>query len=224
MNKRLLQTLLLLWLIVCLFLVVIQVQNETNNKATIKVDKDENDYSYDNDKLQNNFSNIVIENSAKEINNVMLELKNTSDKEEWFKRYKEIIEKNYLILDPPESIYDYFSDEELELLFRVVQAEIGDEYSFEQKANVASVIFNRVEHEKFPNSLFEVLSEDQFCTIRNSSYLKVNVSETTILACEYAYMIEDNTYGSLFFDSNGALNYEYVTNDGAHNFYKFMED
>lgn len=105
-----------------------------------------------------------------------------------------------------------------------VQAEIGDEYSFEQKCNVASVIFNRLEHEKFENELLEILTEDQFETIRNGRYKKVAISEDTILAVEYVFQIEDTTNGCLFFDSNNALKYEFVFNDMAHNFYKLREE
>lgn len=127
-------------------------------------------------------------------------------------------------MNQPETIYDYFSEEELELLFRVVQAEIGDEYSFEQKCNVASVIFNRLEHDRFPDTLLKILIPSQFSTISNGSYKNVNISENTILACEYAFMIEDTADGCLFFDSNNALNYQFVFNDGAHNFYRYKEN
>ena len=139
---------------------------------------------------------------------------------DWFIAYKNIIEKYSYIIDPPETIYDYFTDGELYLLFHVVQAEVGDEYSFEQKVNVANVIFNRFDHERFPDTLSEILVFDQFQPIADGKYKKVEVSEDTILACEYAFMFPDTTGGSLFFDSNSTLKYEFVMNDGAHNFYK----
>ena len=90
--------------------------------------------------------------------------------------------------------------------------------------NVASVIFNRLDHEKFPNSLIEILAADQFETISNGRYLKVDITEETILACEYAFEIQDTTDGCLFFDSNNTLNYKYVFFDGAHNFYTLNEE
>ena len=105
-----------------------------------------------------------------------------------------------------------------------MQAEIGDEYLFEPKVNVASVIFNRLDHKKFPNTLSKILTPDQFSTISNGSYKEVEVSEDTILACEYAFQIEDTTNGCLFFDSNNALNYQFVFHDNAHNFYKYKGD
>lgn len=168
--------------------------------------------------------NFEIDEAIENMNHEMMEIESIEDKKEWFIAYKNIIDKYLDILDPPETIYDYFSEEELDLLFRVVQAEVGDEYSFEQKCNVASVIFNRLEHEKFENELLEILTEDQFETIRNGRYKNVTVSEDTILACEYAFQIEDTTNGCLFFDSNNTLKYEFVFNDMAHNFYKLRKD
>lgn len=167
--------------------------------------------------------NFEIDNTIEEMNYKMAEIESISDKKEWFISYKDIIDEYSYIINQPETIYDNFSEEELDLLFRVVQAEIGDEYSFEQKCNVASVIFNRLGHERFPDALLDILTPDQFSTISSGSYEKVEVSDVTILACEYAFQFEDTTGGCLFFDSNGALKYEYVYNDGAHNFYKLKE-
>lgn len=164
----------------------------------------------------------IYEIASKEYNQKMIEHEEGSyqDLETWFKEYRQITNKYSWIIDVPETLYDYFSEEELDRMFRVVQAEIGDEYSFEQKCNVASVILNRIEHEKFKDDMFSVLSKDQFATISNGRYKRVEVSETTRLACEYAFEISDTTDGCLFFDSNGMLNYQFVFNDGAHNFYK----
>lgn len=141
------------------------------------------------------------------------------DKKTWFLEYKDFIEEYKNLLEPTETIYDYFTQDELNLLFCVVQAEIGDEYSFEQKVNVASVIFNRLNHNRFPDTLGEILVEDQFSTISNGRYRNVEVTDNTILACEYAFSIGDTTEGCLFFDSNNALKYKFSFNDGAHNFY-----
>ncbi len=168
--------------------------------------------------------NFEIDNAIEEMNYEMTEIETITDKKEWFIAYKNIIDEYSYILDPPETIYDYFTEDELDLLFHVVQAEIGDEYSFEQKCNVASVIFNRLEHERFPNTLSEILVYDQFSPIADGRYKKVEVSENTILACEYTFMIEDTTNGCLFFDSNNTLNYQLVFNDSAHNFYKYREE
>lgn len=201
------------------------VSNEINDmfdyysEATIVKREDENLCESNNvneyEIIDNEVNLAIIEMDKK-----MMEIDSITETKEWFIAYKTIIEEYSYILDPPESIYDYFTDEELDMLFSVVQAEIGDEYSFEQKCNVASVILNRINHYKFSDEMFEILTSDQFETINNGRYTRVNVSEDTILACEYVFMFGDTTNGALFFDSNNALKYEYIFNDGAHNFYK----
>lgn len=168
--------------------------------------------------------NFEIDNAIEEMNYEMTEIETITDKKEWFIAYKSIIEEYSYIIDPPETIYDYFTEEELDLLFRVVQAEVGDEYSFESKVNVANVIFNRFYHERFPDTLSDILVRDQFSPIADGRYKEVEVTEDTILACEYAFMLEDTTDGCLFFDSNNTLSYQFVFNDGAHNFYKYREE
>lgn len=140
-------------------------------------------------------------------------------KEEWFKEYKILMEEYSYIISKPQTIYDKFTQSELDLLFRVVQAEIGSEYSFEQKCNVVSVIYNRLSSELFGNRINDILVGHQFSTISNGAIYRVAVDEKTILACEYVCLFGDTTNGALFFDSNGALNYRFIFNDGAHNFY-----
>lgn len=168
--------------------------------------------------------NFEIDAAIEEMNQKMTEIESIEDKKEWFIAYKSIIEEYSYIIDSPETIYDCFTDEELDLLFHVVQAEIGDEYLFEQKVNVASVIFNRLDHERFPDTLSEILVYNQFSPISDGRYKDIEVSKDTILACEYAFSVEDTTGGCLFFDSNNTLNYKFVFNDSAHNFYKYRED
>ena len=230
MKKRIISILLLSFMMVSLVAPVAPIHGASNNSKTefITVQKESmeernviiyEDLQSEEYEIKNDFD-IAVE----EMNQQMSEIELIQDKKEWFIAYKSIIDEYSYILDPPETIYDYFTNEELVLLVRVVKAEIGDEYSFEQKCNVASVIFNRLEHEDFKNELLEILTEDQFETIRNGRYKKVTISEDTILAVEYAFQIEDTTNGSLFFDSNNTLKYEFVFNDMAHNFYKLREE
>lgn len=147
-----------------------------------------------------------------------------SDNKEYFIAYKEIVDKYSYIIDPPETIYDCFTEDELNMFFRVVQAEIGDEYSFDQKCNVASVILNRIDHYKFSDKMFEILTPDQFETINNKRYKNVKISEDAVLACEYVFVFGDTTNGALFFDSNNTLKYNFLFNDGTHNFYGLIEE
>lgn len=120
---------------------------------------------------------------------------------------------------PQRSIYTDFTSWELDLLFRVVQAEIGDEWTMQNKMNVASVIFNRVESPLFLPTLIENLNGQEFSSISDGRYMQVEVSSITIAACEQAYL--NRTNDCLFFDSNGAHHekYVFIFHDGAHNFY-----
>lgn len=186
-------------------------------KVTIQETVSENDVLNSQEiKDMNNEINLAIE----EANQKISKLSTIDDKMEWFISYKNVLNEYAYILDPPENIYDYFTSEELDMLFCVVQAETGDECSFEQKANVASIIFNRINHKSFENEMFAVLTKDQFQPVNDGRYKEVEVSEVTILACEYSFMFGDTTNGCLFFDSNKRLKYEFVYSDGAHNFYK----
>lgn len=149
-------------------------------------------------------------------------IESIENEKEWLITYKEIIEKYSNVLDPPETIYDYFPDKELELLFRVTEAE-ATEGGFLEKANVASVIFNRIEHEEFGNTLSDVLTEDQFSTISDGRYLTVEITEDAVLACEYAFMIQDTTNGALFFEKGTDVHSSYAdytfTDNIGHRFY-----
>lgn len=169
--------------------------------------------------------------AAKEAQQKIKDLDDIEDKKEWFITYKKIVEEYDDVLDFPESIYDCLSEDELDMFFRVVQAEIGDEYEFEHKCNVASVILNRLESDEFPNDMFEVLCRKQFQSISNGDYKKVDVSNNTILACEYAFMIEDTTDGALYYLNKRwstkknikwfENNLKYLFTDGSgHSFYK----
>lgn len=219
MNKKIL--LILLLFLTVLFSVLFLTKNENNKEFKIEKIEVIDEYIVGTQPVRKTKEIYSKYDTALDsMNNEMRKI-DSLNRKEWLIAYKDIVSKYSYIIDPPETIYDYFTDEELVLLFHVVQAEVGDEYSFEQKVNVANVIFNRLRHEKFPDSLIELLEAEQFQPIADGRYKTVEVSENTILACEYAFMFPDTTNGSLFFDSNNTLKYEFVMNDGAHNFYKY---
>lgn len=173
----------------------------------------------------NNLVYNPIKDSIKDMQKEMQQIEHIKDKKEWFIEYKKIISKYSNTIDPPETIYDYYTIDELNFIFRVVQAEIGDEYSFIEKCNVASVIFNRIENKEFGNNVNEILTSNQFSTIKTKKYLNVEISEDTILACEYVFMIEDTTDGCVYFESgNNKTHADYAeevfTDDAGHTFYK----
>lgn len=150
-----------------------------------------------------------------------------SDKMTWFIQYKDIQNRYAQWIDPDETIYDCFSQEELDFLFRIVEAEVTGVGKFQAKCNVASVIFNRLKSDKFANDIRSILSSPhQFSTYSNGRYNHMEVSDETRLACEYAFQIEDATNGALYFDStNGNSwadgNRTFVLRDNVgHSFYK----
>lgn len=150
-----------------------------------------------------------------------------SDIYNWYGEYKEINDKYSNWVEKDIDIYDVFDEDELYLLFRIVETEVRDDEHFESKVNVANVIFNRLEHNSFPNTLTKVLTQNnQFSGYKSGIYKKVSVSDMTILACEYAYIFGDTTNGALYFDSTkgkswAAKNREYMfTDEVGHNFYK----
>lgn len=117
------------------------------------------------------------------------------DKKEWFLAYKEFIEK-YPEYDRPQSLYEKYTDEEIYAMQRVIETEVYG-CDFDAKANVASVILNRIEgNNNFSNDPIVVCtSPGQFV------YSRKQISEDTKLALEYAEEIEDTTNGALYFNS-----------------------
>lgn len=149
------------------------------------------------------------------------------DTMEWFKKYKEIQNEYSEWIDIDETIYDYFDEFELDLLFRIVETEVRGENNFDEKVNVANVIFNRIKHEDFPTNLIDILTEyPQFSSYTSGAYKNVEITETTILACEYAFQFQDTTNGALWFDSTRGnswadRNREYIFTDSVgHSFYR----
>lgn len=141
--------------------------------------------------------------------------------EEWYMQYSSLNTQ----LNITNKLHNDFSEEELSLLYKIVEAEVTGKDKFESKANVASTIFNRLDSELFSDNLQEILtSPTQFSSYWDGRYSQVEVLEETIQACEYAY--EFRTTDALFFDScNGtswaASSREYLfTDEVNHNFYK----
>lgn len=138
--------------------------------------------------------------------------------EETYIEYKEFM--NSLNTDDlPETIYDYYTDKEIEMMLQCIETETYDQ-DFISKVNVANVILNRITNEKFAEEPIEVItSPNQF------TYHRTEISESTKNALEYAFLFEDTTQGALYFHSNektetfnGAT---YIfSDDASHHYYK----
>ena len=106
----------------------------------------------------------------------------------------EVIEKEFC--------YD-ISEEDYEVLLRIVEAEAGGE-DIEGKMLVAGGVMNRVASEDFPDTVKEVVfqrSENsvQFSPAYSGRYYTVEVSEETIEAVNRVLEGEDISCGALYF-------------------------
>lgn len=110
---------------------------------------------------------------------------------------------DYSILPAPEVIE--LSDEDYEVLLRIVEAEAGGEDT-EGKMLVACVVLNRVADERFPDTVKDVVFQRengtaQFSPAYSGRYYRVVVSEDTIEAVDRVLAGEDISEGALFFAS-----------------------
>lgn len=99
-----------------------------------------------------------------------------------------------------------------ETLLKIVEAEAGTEDE-EGKLLVANVVLNRVNSEKFPDTVTEVVYQKsggrcQFSPVSNGSINRIKVSEETIAAVERALEGEDISRGALYFAARRAADPE----------------
>ncbi|MCH5269771.1 MAG: cell wall hydrolase [Lachnospiraceae bacterium] len=109
----------------------------------------------------------------------------------------------YILLEQPEKIT--LSEEDYEVLLRIVEAEAGGE-DIEGRMLVANVVLNRVADERFPDTVKEVVFQRehgvaQFSPAYSGRYDRVVVSEDTIEAVDRVLAGEDISEGALFFAS-----------------------
>ena len=161
-----------------------------------------------------------------EYNNKLRNLHNCN-RMSWYIGYKRLHKEYEKYLKKRKNIYDDFDEDQLWFLFAIVEAEVSGKQHFSAKANVASVIFNRIKDDEFPNDIYGVLtSPGQFTSYSNGAYLENVITETTKLACEYAYEFGDTTYGAIYFDSKMENSWAYgiqeliMIDEVGHSFYR----
>lgn len=125
-------------------------------------------------------------------------------------------------------------EEDLEVLLRIVEAEAGGEDE-DGKLLVANVVLNRVDDEKFPETVREVVFQrengvSQFSPVSNGSYYQVQISEETVNAVERALLGEDISEGALYFAARQYADSEkmkwfdnnltFLFEHGGHEFFK----
>ena len=99
-----------------------------------------------------------------------------------------------------------------EHLLRIVEAEAGGEDK-KGKMLVANVIINRVEDSRFPDTVSQVIfqQEDgvaQFSPIADGRFYQVKVTPETVEAVNSVLMGEDNSGGALYFAARESANPE----------------
>ena len=108
---------------------------------------------------------------------------------------------------------------EFEALCKIVEAEAGGE-DMKGKILVANVVMNRVSNPRYPNTVTEVVFQSgQFTPVRNGSYVRANVSPSTLEAVTRALSGEDYSQGALYFNSAGTINRTMIFQHGGHRFY-----
>lgn len=95
------------------------------------------------------------------------------------------------------------SEADYEALLKIVQAEAGNQDET-GKMLVAGVVLNRVKDDNFPDTVTEVVMQQengiyQFSPVANGSYYRVKVSSETVEAVERVLEGEDITEGALYF-------------------------
>lgn len=116
-----------------------------------------------------------------------------------------IVEYGTLAFDSP---VFYLSADEYEVLCRIVQAEAGCE-DVKGRILVANVVLNRVQDERFPDTVREVVFQysgntAQFSPVADGSYFRVAVTEETKEAVDRAIRGEDYSEGALYFAAREA--------------------
>lgn len=122
------------------------------------------------------------------------------------------------------------TDEEYEVLCRIVEAEAGDQDVY-GRILVANVILNRVRYKKeFANNIIDVVFEpNQFAPTRDGSYYTVKVDDLTKEAVNRATSGEDYSQGALYFFMRSATSaskaswfdtLKFLFKYGCHEFFK----
>lgn len=127
------------------------------------------------------------------------------------------------------------TDQDLEALYRIVEAEATQE-DIVGRILIANVIFNRVDHDGFPNTIYDVIHHKikgraQFSPIDDRRYFTVTVSDKTKEAVKRALDGEDYSEGALFFAARSMAsqkamgwfdrNLKQVKKHGIHEFFTY---
>lgn len=139
---------------------------------------------------------------------------------------------NYSVME--QEGYRFLEEDELDVLQRIVEAEAGNEDE-DGKLLVANVVLNRVDSDRFPGTVTEVVFQQskgvtQFSPVASGRIHTVEVSEETVAAVERALAGEDISQGALYFAarkyaSSSKMRWfdeklTFLFRHGGHEFYK----
>ena len=214
--KRFISMLILLFMIVSLVIPISNINNQHKNDVSEPVLLSDITYEIV-------FEEVIeepdpYEIAIQEMQEKMSEIESIEDNKEWFLAYKDIVFEYAEWIDPPETIFDYYTEDEVRLICRVVETETY-QCDFDSKVNIANVVLNRIESGEFGETVEEVIAtESQF------AYDREVITEDTILAVMFAFEFEDTTNGALYFHSNKQTDTfcgkSYIFSDDAvHHFY-----
>ena len=121
------------------------------------------------------------------------------NKQEYLHSYKLLLEEYADYINPPVCIYDVFTEDEIYLMCRCIETETHG-CKFDGKVDVAVVIINRLESDKFANTVDKVIVPGQF------AFWREKIEEDTLEALEYAYLFGvEELREALFFQSGEEL-------------------
>ncbi len=139
--------------------------------------------------------------------------------------YKEVGQygrPTYLVYDSPEQIEEEIVLGDMELMAQLVEAEAGNQ-DFEGKCLVVDVLINRLESEDFPNTVEEVIfQENQFSVTTNGAWEKAawNMKEDDYKAVEYELAMHTNKEVLYFNNSKNVAGSGKPFKHGGHWFNK----
>ena len=216
--KKIISVLILLFMIVSLVIPISNIKDKRQHEKNVVEPVFLSDITYE----------LVIEEvvgepdpyeiAIQEMQKEMKEIESIEDNKDWFLAYKDIVFEYAEWIDTPETIFDYYTEDEVKLICRVVETETY-QCDFDSKVNVANVVLNRIESGEFGETVEDVITADsQF------AYGRKSITEDTILAVMFAFEFEDTTNGATFFHSNKQTDTfcgkSYIFSDDAvHHFY-----
>lgn len=102
-------------------------------------------------------------------------------------------------IDMAQTTYDRLTDKEIHLIEATIQHEVGNFSETYQKL-IAELIYNRLMSDEFPNTVEEVLyQENQFCGIEDWYSPNTEIDDTTKEIVEEVFNQDDTTHDAMYY-------------------------